>query len=644
VPLPTFVLDVVNETLAATIVVLAASILLYNVTRNLNNRVARTSAVLLGCVTITYLVDVFVALGPDSDVYAAALRIQWLGIAFMPAASFHLSDALLATTGLSSRGRRRRVVRLMYVISAAFLLLALFTNDLIRPISVATVTPPGSAMAVTPGQLFPVYIAYFVVAIVTAFITVQRARQRCIARSTRRRMGYLQFAMLTPAIGIFPFSLILGAGTEFTLLGLVLVNLANLFVVLMLLFLAYPLSFFGSNIPDRVVKTELLRFILRGPATGLLALATFIFTNASSQILGLQGEEFTPFAIVAVILLWQWSVALGLPWLERRLVYNNDDDRQFDKVQTLSDRLLTRSDLLQVLEALLESVCDFMRVNTAYVAAYLDESLEIIRAVGPSAPAKMPLGENGTLVRSALAAHIASSGSLLLQDGFWMIPLVGQRDGAPDEYIGVLAIQAKGDQLQLDEDEQVALGTFATRAAQALEDITLQGEIFAALEGLLPQINLTRRSTEDIEYRPGRSGVFVAPTPQFDREQFNEQVRAALKQYWGGPGLTNSRLLELCIVHNALVANDNNAVKALRVVLVSAMEQLRPEGERKIMNPEWTLYSILEMRFLKGQKVREVANRLAMSEPDFFRKQRIAIDHVAEVLWEMESSCQRIQS
>jgi len=98
-------------------------------------------------------------------------------------------------------------------------------------------------------------------------------------------------------------------------------------------------------------------------------------------------------------------------------------------------------------------------------------------------------------------------------------------------------------------------------------------------------------------------------------------------------------LLELCIVQHALTAHDNNPVKALRTVLVNAMEQLRPQGERKLMDPEWTLYSILEMRFLKGQKVREVANRLAMSEPDFFRKQRVAIDLVAEVLWGMESGC-----
>lgn len=632
-----YILDIVNETLAATIVVLAASILLYNVTRNLDNRVARTSAVLLACVTMTYLVDVFVALSPAVFEYANALRIQWVGIAFMPAAIFHLSDALLATTGLSSRGRRRRVVRLMYLISLGFLAAALFSNTLIMPFPITTPLQP-TAVAVSPGILFPVYALYFVVATAAAFINAQRARLRCITRGTRRRMGYLQFAMLTPAIGIFPFSLILGAGTEFTLEGLVLVNLANLFVVMMLLFLAYPLSFFGSSIPDRVVKTELLRFILRGPATGLLALATYIFTNASSRILGLIGEQFTPFAIVAVILLWQWLIALRLPWVERRLVYNDDDDRQLEKLQNLSDRLLTRADLIQLLEALLASVCDYMRVDTAYIAAFQEDTLEIISAVGPRAPAQMPIGEYGAALRRALSTSQASLHTPLLQDGFWIIPLLGQSSAGEQAQIGILAIRARSSSLDLNEDDHKMLATFATRAGQALEDLALREDIIAALEGLLPQMNLTRRSTEDIEYRPGHNSPVSAST-HIDREQFSEQVRAALKQYWGGPGLTSSRLLELCIVQNALRHSDGNAVKVLRTVLVNAIEQLRPEGERKPLSPEWTLYTILEMRFIKGQKVREVANRLAMSEPDFFRKQRIAIDQVAEVLWEMESAC-----
>ena len=49
------------------------------------------------------------------------------------------------------------------------------------------------------------------------------------------------------------------------------------------------------------------------------------------------------------------------------------------------------------------------------------------------------------------------------------------------------------------------------------------------------------------------------------------------------------------------------------------------------------LYNILELKFFEGRKVREVANRLAMSEADLYRKQRVAVEEVAKAILEMES-------
>jgi hypothetical protein len=53
---------------------------------------------------------------------------------------------------------------------------------------------------------------------------------------------------------------------------------------------------------------------------------------------------------------------------------------------------------------------------------------------------------------------------------------------------------------------------------------------------------------------------------------------------------------------------------------------------------EWILYNILEMRFIQGRKVRDVALRLAMSESDLYRKQRVAIEALAGTIAEMERS------
>src|SRR5690349_4907603 len=87
-----------NQVLTAGIAITAFSLLLYALTFNLRDRVARAFAALLAFVTIVYFFDAVTSTvgGPRIETW---LRLQWLGIAFVPAAYLHFSDALLATTG-----------------------------------------------------------------------------------------------------------------------------------------------------------------------------------------------------------------------------------------------------------------------------------------------------------------------------------------------------------------------------------------------------------------------------------------------------------------------------------------------------------------------------------------------------------------
>ena len=72
------------------------------------------------------------------------------------------------------------------------------------------------------------------------------------------------------------------------------------------------------------------------------------------------------------------------------------------------------------------------------------------------------------------------------------------------------------------------------------------------------------------------------------------------------------------------------------------IERVRPEGDRRF-TAEWILYNILELKFLEGRKVREVAMRLSVSEADLYRKQRVAIEAVASAIVEMESQAREEQ-
>ena len=113
-------------------------------------------------------------------------------------------------------------------------------------------------------------------------------------------------------------------------------------------------------------------------------------------------------------------------------------------------------------------------------------------------------------------------------------------------------------------------------------------------------------------------------------------VKEALTHYWGGPRLTGSPLLSYRIVQDALKDHDGNQANALRGILRRAIEQVRPDGERRF-TADWILYNILDMKFVEGKKVREIAMRLAMSEADLYRKQRVAIESVARAISEMEN-------
>lgn len=388
--------------------------------------------------------------------------------------------------------------------------------------------------------------------------------------------------------------------------------------------------------------------MLRGPATGLLALAVILVITPASRVLGLPGNNFIQFAVVTVVLLWQWSVALVLPALEQRLIYSDEDDDQLEKLQTLSERLLTRSDLMQLLDAILSSTCDYLQVNTAFVISLTSSEIETISAVGPLQPQADWLTEEATSLREMLTQRVADDSQPLHQwHSYWIAPLYSKRsidDNGDQLLIGILGLQARSVSINLTTDEWSVFRKEIKRAAETLDDIRLQSEIYAALEGLLPQITITRIRAAEVEYRPGRNANKDTNADVIDKEQFNEQVKAALKHYWGGPGLTNSGLQELKIVRNALHENGDNPTRALRSIIQKAIEHQRPVGERKILSPEWLVYNILEERFIERHKVRDAANKLALSEPDFYRKQNVAIMAVAETLLEMEMNGDNQQS
>jgi hypothetical protein len=180
------------------------------------------------------------------------------------------------------------------------------------------------------------------------------------------------------------------------------------------------------------------------------------------------------------------------------------------------------------------------------------------------------------------------------------------------------------------------------RIARVLMDRKLQQRVFDALREIIPDIDRIQQMRSVSPYLSQESNSSAAsalldPSP-VNSPEFEAWVKDALSHYWGGPKLTRSPLAQMRVVGDVAEQVDSNRTKALRLVLETAIEKLRPEGKQNLSAPEWLLYNILEMRFIQGRKVREIAERLAMSESDLYRKQRVAIGQVARVLSEMEQA------
>ncbi len=613
----------INQIVIAGIAITCLSLLLYALTFNLKDRVARTFALILTEVTIisaTEAVASTVTAGWEMELW---LKLQWVGLVFLPSSYLHFSDALLATTGRPSRWRRRWVIRGTYLVGV-FFLFELVQGNLVGPL----VTNGGYSQHLQHTLWTALFTLYYAGVVSISWINFIRAFRRTLTPTSRRRMVYLLVGALAPAIGSYPFmlygsSLVSGHPIIFLIMSIS----ANLIMGGLIVVMSYAVAFFGIPWPDRVVKSRLFKWILRGPVTASLVLALVTITRRVGATFGDPYSAFVPIVLVGSILLFEYMITLFSPYIERWLFMEGDPE-DLSLLRTLEDRLMTDHDLRQFLEMIVAAAGDRLRAPSAFIGAVTPDELEMIVTTGEE-----PLFEGGKVPEKLLRLITERQGD---QDRFrWgkytLVPLLEEREGQEPIWLGLMGFTGR-DHTALDDEQEQALRTLAERATLALKDRLLQRQVFANLKELNPGMSLIQQLRAASRY--DRSGILL-DAKELPPDDFNDWVKEALDHYWGGPKLTNSPLMNLQVVRKAGQEADNNPANALRTILRKAIEQTRPNGERRFTG-EWILYNILDMKFLEGKKVREVALRLSMSEADLYRKQRVAIEAVARAIMEME--------
>ncbi|HEX6033591.1 MAG TPA: hypothetical protein VFY83_04115 [Anaerolineales bacterium] len=625
-------LKTINSILTAGIAITAFSLFLYALSFNLRDRVARSFAIILLCVVVVFTTEALQNKSIPSWGIELLLRLQWVGIIFLPPSYLHLSDALLVTAGRPSRGRRRIAVRLIYVVSLVFLVL------LIAGRLVGDLVPNGEPAPHLQRTMWTeLFTIYYIGIMIWAGYNFVRAFGRMLTRSGQRRMLYLMAGATAPALGSYPY-LLFGSdlAAQYPLFFWSMAFIINTLVAILVIVMAYAVAFFGVSWPDRIVKSRLFKWLLRGPVTASLALAVVtLVRRAGMYFEGEPYSAFVPLSMVVTVLLFEHAVTLFSPLWERLLFFGRDR-AELQLLQNIEERLLTRGDLQQFLETVLAAVRDHLQSPCAFVAALDGSELTLSVVAGNRAL----LDQDNLDEALELVHHNGENGNgrhEFTWGGFWILPLHQRRgNGDRDEIrplLGVLGIARKLDR-PMDKDQRDAVWLLADRAALALEDRQLQQRVFRSLEDLQPQIDMLQRMRAAGRY-DSRASILTEPLPQ--ESDLADWVKDALTHYWGGPKLTNSPLMKLRIVQMLAEEYDGNTPNALRALLRKAVDQIKPEGDRRFTS-EWILYNILEMKFIEGRKVREVAGRLAMSEADLYRKQRVAVEAVARAILDMEQN------
>jgi hypothetical protein len=626
------VLSLGNLILSSANVIIGFSLFVYILTHNLRNPVARAFCALIAFVTAAYVADVSLADVASPEAANLWLRLQWVGIAFVPAAYFHFSDALLRTTGSISRWRRVGVASTYMLGFVAFGLVAL--SSLI----VRGVGQKDDIYHLLAGPLFWPFTAYYVVTSVGGWLNIRRAHTRCLTSTSRRRMAYLMWAFVAPGVGVFPFLLVPTTAEHLSANIISLLALVgNVGIALMTVVIGYAVAYQGALLPDRVIKHSLIHYLLRGPVVGILVIVLMLTIPHVEHILGIQRDTILIVAVAGTVVVAQVLVNVAKPAIDR-LIYRRDR-QEVAWIQSLDQRLLTTTDLEQLLENTLIALCDLLRLPSGFIVTVDGGTLSLrvfcgAREAAETFLAYTTLPDMVDALTKSRAEEMLTNADFILGDGHWLLPLRGRTDPSS---LGILGLAATETPAHFGEqDLAVALG-LVRRAEFALEDIQLQQRIFALLQGLGNELDQIQEWRSIPRY-VGERTLPALEAAIADQTRFVQLVRDALSQFWGGPKLSQSPLLGLRIVRDRLKKHDQVPAKAVRAVLQEAIERLKPSGERSLTASEWMVYNILDLKYVQGQRIRDIAQRMAMSESDFYRKQRVAIEQVAETLRQMEQT------
>jgi hypothetical protein len=474
------------------------------------------------------------------------------------------------------------------------------------------------------------YTVFYSIVMALSWYNFIRAYKRTLTKTSRRRMLYLIIGALGPAVGSFPYLLY---GFDFAahlqVLFWTVSVLANASVYFTLISMTYSVSFFGFSWTDRLIRSRLFRWVMRGPITASLTLGVTILINRFGNELEIPyTPELIILGMVFTIVFFEYLVTIFARVWEK-LFFFGIGRSELEKVKLLEDRLLTSNDFRQFLELILATICDRIQISRALLLFNNGLSKKMNISVG----ADIELTEKQV---ADIWNYLESSSELALIERYkskTLVPIRYSKDNS-NKLLGVIILHKN---LQdFEKEKTTALEILVNRAAFALHEREEQEQLLISLEMLTPQTSAIQSLLALSRFDQQR---IIEENGSIDIDRMSKSVKDALTQIWGGPKILRNTLVRLQIVQKKIEEKKDSPVNAVREVLKDALFRLRPGGNREYTN-EWILYNIIDLKYFEGWKVKEITWKLSLSEADFYRKQRDAINALTRQIVDLEASDQ----
>lgn len=537
----------------------------------------------------------------------------------------HLTSFLLPRSQRPS-WVRFGLIPLGYAIAAAYLILGIFTDLILTP----GTGDPLYTTSLAPG---PAYFTLFPLFIVSLGIMLNNLWR---ARSANRNANLTgQFNTLIAATGFVAVSgLYVLIGTYARLSLLFVVADFGFFAALFLF--GYSVARYNATLEGKPIDRDFLYTLL---VVGSLTL----FYCLVVWVLYVNGQvSFLSLALTVVGTVLANSLFDRLRLTLDRVFYQRQFQRLRSNLRGLAGEVGTGQTLPERLNAILITLCRFLRIRQGFIAVRRGDQF-VIEATHDSQPLAQTFPYQ-TLAASEIIGLVLPARKNL-QDMKLLIPLFA------DGQIGAIVLGERENGVAYSEADLELLEDMGDQIARIIHGIATQDENATRLNDLVQDFRARERALQlQVDQMLAERASPPQPsTSPWDEEKLIPLVEDALRQLHDVAYLGEHELAQLRVVQvHVDQKRDGTPVtfldrgKALGETLIEALNELRPSSvlPKGLQVPprEWHLYVILHDSYVDGETNRDIMSKLYISEGTFNRTRRRALRAVAKSLAEMEAS------